>query len=303
VTDDSDLMLLKNPDEHPLVRRWDQQTASDQVEALMVIPNESMALEYGISVKFPPGMYRTGDYWLFPIRSGIGTGRELIVAQGAAAHTYSPLALMTRQGSHWEIADFRRIFQDLGDVFARLESLQAELERTKAKLADLQAETDLEDEEQEEEITSLQEEVTGLQTKVEQLPIISIEQQLGRYRSQEKLDVGDVVADSLTQDDTIIKASRAAAPIGVVAPRPEGVGEDEYSVVLSGPAMCRIMGTVKAGDLLVVGKEPGYLERASLWVRWFQRERIYARAIDNPAAPDDQLINVYFMPNYMRLEE
>jgi hypothetical protein len=57
-----------------------------------------------------------------------------------------------------------------------------------------------------------------------------------------------------------------------------------------------------AGDLLSAARRPGMLEKASLWVRWFESDRIVARAIDNPTDPDDQFINVYFMPD-LTMEE
>jgi hypothetical protein len=225
------------------------------------------------------------------------------VPQVNAVHTYAPLALLTRQvatseaksEAKWEIIDFRRVFLDLGDIFARLESLRIELETTKKKLAYLHVETDIEDEEQEDDISVLRKDVSNLKTKVGQLPILTIQRYAGRYRSHEKLETGDVVA---SQGGNLLKASREAAPIGVIAPRSEDLEADEYSVVLSGPVLCRIRGRVQADDLLVAAWQPGALERASLWVRWFAPHRIVARAIDNPTGPHDRFINVYFMPNF-----
>ncbi len=278
------------------MRRWND-------EALPVLPKEIQALEQGITVQFPAGVYRSGDYWLIPMRSSMNSGHEFTVHQVEDVHTCVPLALLSRQGHQWELKDFRRVFQDLGDVFARLESLEVELEKTKAWLAALQVETDIEDEEQEEEIGTLQEVAVELDRQVETLPILTIQQVVGRYRSRENLEPGDVVAVSLRHEHHVIKASGEMAPLGVVATRLDDFDEDEYSVVLSGPVICRIEGQVKAGDLLAAARKPGRLEKASLWVRWFQSEKIVARAIDNPTSPDDHLINVYFMPDLKEKED
>jgi hypothetical protein len=89
----------------------------------------------------------------------------------------------------------------------------------------------------------------------------------------------------------------------VIAPRSEDLEADEYSVVLSGPVLCRIQGHVQADDLLVPALEPGALKRASLWVRWFAPYRIVARAIDNPTSPRDRFINVYFRPDFTGPED
>ena len=112
-----------------------------------------------------------------------------------------------------------------------------------------------------------------------------------------------MVAVSLRHEHHVVKASGEMAPLGVIAPRLDDFDEDEYNVVLSGPVMCRIEGQVKAGDLLAAARKPGRLEKASLWVRWFQSEKIVARAIDNPTSPYDHLINVYFMPDLKKKED
>ena len=278
------------------MRRWND-------EALPVLPDEVLALEQGITVQFPPGVYRSGNYWLMPMRSSMNTGHEFSVHQVEDVRTCAPLALLSRQGHQWELKDFRRVFQDLGDVFTRLESLEAELEKTKVWLAALQVETDIEDEEQEEEIKTLEEEAIELDEQVENLPILTIKQVVGRYHSREYLEPGDVVAASLRHEHHVIKASREMAPLGVIVPRLDDFDEDEYNVVLSGPVMCRIEGQVKAGNLLAAARKPGCLEKASFWVRWFQSEKIVARAIDNPTSPYDHLINVYFMPDFTKKEE
>jgi hypothetical protein len=289
VTDKTIEQLVQVP-----MRRWND-------AAIPLIPGEEQILAPGITVQFPPGQYQAGDYWMIPIRSGASQESSEFTEfpQSTPVHAFAPLALLMLEDAAWKIADLRRTFMDLGEVLTSLESLQAQLEEMNTRLQALKEETDREYRDQEDEINILHKEITGLKLKVDQLPVLTIRQTIGRYRSEEQLEEGDVVAIATSQEDCVRRASREAVPIGVVAPRPDDFHLNGYSVVLNGPAICRINGRVKAGDLLAAGREPGTLGRASLWVRWFRSDRIVARAIDNPTGPDDGLINVYFMPGFL----
>ena len=55
---------------HPKVRRWDSQ--GETVISPRAGDDGWLPLEDGVEVRFEPGTYRTGDYWLIPARAFIG---------------------------------------------------------------------------------------------------------------------------------------------------------------------------------------------------------------------------------------
>jgi hypothetical protein len=105
----------RDPDRHPLLRRWDQevdeQQGADTGNALPVVepadantPQEWIPLERGVLVAFPPSggaTYRPGDFWLIPART---TGAVLWPGAPDAPEArpphgvdrwFAPLALVT----------------------------------------------------------------------------------------------------------------------------------------------------------------------------------------------------------------
>ena len=63
--------LSNDPQQHPLLRRWDQHEGANAQGVLAVTEgaSASITLEDGIQITFAPGgMYATGDYWLIPAR-------------------------------------------------------------------------------------------------------------------------------------------------------------------------------------------------------------------------------------------
>ncbi len=296
--DPADLDTLRQPGQRPWLRRWDQRPGEGETAVLPLPPGKAVPLERGIMVLFPEGAsYRSGDYWQFVMRSEDKPGSQVTVAQSGPTRWLAPLALLCRHDEEWQLTDCRRPFQTLTDIFAWLSRLDADLQATKAALAALHTETDIEDEEQEDEITLLKREVTELREMVNQLAGRSDGRIARPYRSELELDVGEVVANSPTEDGYIIRAGPQAAPIGVVAPRPDDLAADEYMVVLRGPTLCRVRGPVDSGDFLATGDTPGHLEKAGLWTRWFQAEHILGRAIDIATTPDFQLIEVFVLPS------
>ncbi|MCB8984941.1 MAG: hypothetical protein H6659_14010 [Ardenticatenaceae bacterium] len=292
----ADLDVLQEAAERPLLRRWDQRPADEGTAVLPLPPGEAVALERGIMVLFPADeSYQSGDYWQFVMRSEDKPGSQMTVTQCGPARWLVPLALLHRREQEWQLTDCRHTFQSLTDVFARLQLLDADLQATKAALAALHTETDVEDEEQEDEITLLQRQVAELRATVNQLAGRSDGRIVRTYRCQQELDVGEVVANSPTEDGYVVRAGPEAAPLGVVAPRPDDFAADEYVVVLRGPALCRVRGPVDSGDLLASAETPGHLEKAGLWTRWFQPERILGRAIDISTTQDFELIDVFVM--------
>ncbi|CAM5631599.1 DUF6519 domain-containing protein [Rhodanobacter lindaniclasticus] len=61
--------LSDDPQQHPLLRRWDQRDAVNAQGVLAVVEGTPIALENGVEITFDPGgVYATGDYWLIPAR-------------------------------------------------------------------------------------------------------------------------------------------------------------------------------------------------------------------------------------------
>lgn len=296
--DSADLEALRQAGQRPWLRRWDQRPGDGETAVLPLQPGDPMAIERGITVIFPAaGSYQSGDYWQVVMRRGDTPGSQVTVAQSGPSRWLAPLALLRRQDQAWRLTDYRQTFVTLTAVFTWLSRLDADLQATKAALAALHEETDVEDEEQEDDITLLKREVAGLRAMVNQLAVRSDGRIARMYRSEQELDVGEVVANSRTEDGYIIRAGPRAAPIGVVGPRPDDLAANEYLVVLRGPALCRVRGPVDSGDFLATGDTPGHLEKAGLWMRWFQTEHILGRAIDIATTPDFQLIEVFVLPS------
>ena len=295
--DETDLALLQDAGQQPRLCRWDQRPPAKETAVLPVQSGQAVILERGIMVTFPEAVYASGDYWQIPLRSEDAPGSQVTIAPGQAANRFAPLALLQRHDGEWQLTDYRRVFATLTDVFVRLAALETEVVATNTALAALHRETDVEDEEQEDALDWLKQEIVELRQAVNQLAGRADGRIVQTYRSDQDLDVGEVVASSPTKDGYIVRAGPKAAPLGVVAPRPDDFAADEYVVVLRGPALCRVRGPVASGDLLALGDTPGYLVKASLWTRWFQPEYILGRAIDIPTTADFQLIEVFVLPS------
>ncbi|HSK71618.1 MAG TPA: DUF6519 domain-containing protein [Pyrinomonadaceae bacterium] len=104
------------PENHPLLRRWDQKAGipqeggltlntegSNADNAAIIIKNNWLNLEDGIQIKFTDenSTYRTGDYWLIPARTATGDVEWEKDASGAPVpqpphgieHHYAPLGI------------------------------------------------------------------------------------------------------------------------------------------------------------------------------------------------------------------
>jgi hypothetical protein len=57
---------------NPRARRWDQFGASAVSAGVPLAANTWLPLENGIEIRFTPGNYTTGDYWLIPARAASG---------------------------------------------------------------------------------------------------------------------------------------------------------------------------------------------------------------------------------------
>ena len=126
-----------------LLRRWDHAWAAPG--GGMAVGSGVTALEAGITVAFTPGLYRTGDWWMFAARTAIDAATGSIVWPGApgeplppagARHRYVPLALLDYNAA----ANSFTLVEDCRTLFApaagRLPGLRARFSRNN-HLADL----------------------------------------------------------------------------------------------------------------------------------------------------------------------
>ena len=113
---------------NPKVRRWNTVSASG--ERLVEVPATNdgyLDIEDGVQVRFADGTYSTGDYWLIPARSALGTVEwpkapdDLLPPHGPT-HRYAPLAVVEYDGSALTVlADLRSRFPattELASLFA-----------------------------------------------------------------------------------------------------------------------------------------------------------------------------------------
>jgi len=111
---------------HPKVRRWDQSLGVTTGSLTVPATNSFVDLENGVQVRFlSPGTYRTGDYWLIPARTAIGSTSGVdwptdpvgsppvavprLVAPRGIVHRYARLAMVDfTAGVYTLLADCRR---------------------------------------------------------------------------------------------------------------------------------------------------------------------------------------------------
>lgn len=108
----------------PRVRRWESAGALE----LNSDPDADgfSPLEYGVQLRFGPGTYRTGDYWLIPARAATGdiewardpaTNEPLLVPRHGVEHHYARLALLRHTAETWTVvSDCRKLFPPLTEL-------------------------------------------------------------------------------------------------------------------------------------------------------------------------------------------
>jgi hypothetical protein len=112
---------------HPRVRRWDERQAASGLRKVELAADNNgwLRLEDGVEIRFEPGRYNTGDYWLIPARTAGGdvewpedsTGRPLARPAEGIAHHYCALALVQLGPSGWSFReDCRRRFPPLTEI-------------------------------------------------------------------------------------------------------------------------------------------------------------------------------------------
>ena len=110
---------------NPRVRRWDG--VADLKPAAIANPNtgwEEMAQD-GIELKFAPGTYRIGDYWLIPARTATANiewpreaGKAAFVAPAGVLRAFARLALLEFSAGAWttKVTDCRPLFPSLTEL-------------------------------------------------------------------------------------------------------------------------------------------------------------------------------------------
>lgn len=249
---------------HLLLRRWDRdpQDIPPKRGDIPIQSGKDIELENGIQVRFYPGeTYRTGDYWLIPARTLSGniewpSGAD---SQSRAQpphgndHHYAPLAIVDYTPQGWMVQDLRTIFVPLNQLLDDcITATEAEQERLRKDLAIFE----------------------GL---------------FPQYLTHEDLEPGDVAALNRGNPRWIIKAD-AGQPtlvLGVVVDIfPHHETPFACRVALYGCVDCKVTGKIEPGDLLVPSKEPGYAQRAGLYI---QPGTMIGKALDyyDPSTPTE----------------
>lgn len=109
------------------LRRWDQQGSTADLNGVPAIAGW-INLEDGIQVKFSPGTFKPGDYWLIPARTATGEVEwppyaipNLYPVEQrplGIKHAYSKLALLKVNDGSAVLEDCRSLFPSLTDICA-----------------------------------------------------------------------------------------------------------------------------------------------------------------------------------------
>jgi hypothetical protein len=220
-----------------------------------------------------------GDYWLIPARSaGGGMGGSIewpaeAGGHGARAphggyHQVSPLALLSQAAGSWQVmSDLRQRFGTLPALTADTQTTREDLDAlgdsyARMKLATVEALQRLDS-----TADQLQQDllVFGAALAVERGRLYE------DVTSPDDLEVGDVVAAGNEQPWHVERAhtDNQARVFGVVTATADLPGhQDRARVTIYGRARCKVVGPVRAGDLLVPSSVPGCARRRrGFWPR------------------------------------
>jgi Family of unknown function (DUF6519) len=107
---------------NPRVRRWD---GWDDIAPAVANSNSGwVALEDGVEIKFTPGHYRIGDYWMIPARTATADvewpqagGKPAFQPPQGILRAFARLALLACSGGTWALlSDCRRLFPRLTEL-------------------------------------------------------------------------------------------------------------------------------------------------------------------------------------------
>ncbi len=115
---------------HPQIRRWDSEGAP-----IAQVPSTNggfIDLDANLEVSFAGSenaYFRTGDYWVVPVRAGAGvlwptdgSGAPLALPPHGVQHHYAPLYVLQLSGGTWSVTEppYRQVFQGMADVGEKL---------------------------------------------------------------------------------------------------------------------------------------------------------------------------------------
>ncbi len=262
---------------HSLLRRWDQKPDANSLGVVIAKRKTWVNLENGVQVYFEPeGRVFPGDYWLITARSTGGMGGSIewpAGDDGPAAlpphggyHHYGPVALITQEDGVW------RVVTDLRRLFATLPELTAVAQTTRQGLEDLgEAHVQLK--------TATAEALQRLNSAAGQLTQDLLELRAAKavergslyedVTSPDDLEIGDVVAagNELPWHVERAQTENQARVFGVVTATDDLPNyQDRVRVTTYGRARCKVVGPVRAGDLLVPAQAPGCARRRRFWL-------------------------------------
>ena len=111
--------------DQPQIRRWDSD--ADQVAEVPSTNDGYIELDAALEVRFggPAGAwFRTGDYWVIPVRAGAGvrwptdgSGAPLALPPHGVQHHYAPLRTLRWSGGTWTLDEptYRQVFEGKAD--------------------------------------------------------------------------------------------------------------------------------------------------------------------------------------------
>ena len=116
--------VVNNRPNYPKVRRWDS-------PGPITTGGTWIALEDGVEVRFEPGDYQVGDYWLIPARTATGDvewpvdgatpPQPLALPPAGIDHHYCRLAVLERTATEFQLVeDCRRLFPPLTGLISLL---------------------------------------------------------------------------------------------------------------------------------------------------------------------------------------
>jgi hypothetical protein len=266
---DLELEFFSDPSRHPLLRRWDQNEAKNGAlhDGALTLDQEDgwIALENGIEVSFTRGgQYHPGDYWTIPARSLTASIEWPQTKSGPQArpphgirHHYSLLAELGFGKEGWQVTqDFRRVFVPAPVVEREDLTVLREQRSDRAALSKIE---------------------TALVEMAEELEVLRNE--LGRERDQlyqdmrstERLEEGDVVAMDPRHRQRVVRANddNETLVLGVVGEVFDDLPEGDHRVrvITYGRVSGRVLGPVRAGDMLVPAEQDGCAHKGGVIIR------------------------------------
>lgn len=271
-----------DPQRHPLVRLWHTSAAEQQVGGcLPTRADRWLPLELGINVRFDgSGTCQRGDAWSLPARANPEQiewpsdpdGPLALPPQRLPQHR-AVLAELRWTNHSVVVRDLRPVFAPLtaqppspepsaapAIAPGQLELLLQRLEVLERKLAAF------------EQPLPQSTQSNGAGTSMHLHSGHHSNQIVQTMESLEPLEVGDVVAVAAEREQVVVRADEenasrvlgvVSAVLGTLVDQPH----QRYQVVVYGRSACKVIGPVRAGDLLAPAVQPGCARRGKFYQR------------------------------------